>query len=711
VSTADFLTGAFTFGVLLACAAISASVIVSRRGGADLTGAARVTAWLTLAVGFVFVAHLFPGMLGGLSSTSVTVTAAMLLALSLSVPERLYRPDVEAQPIPRDTPDWVRWVGWSALGLVAVYVVGWMSAHGGVYLSQQDVVSFHLPNVVAWIQEGSLWGIHDWIPNRAPGNYPQTGDVYMLATILPWDSDFLVRFAGLPFLGLAGAAIYAAGGEVGAPRGVAALSAAAVLAMPAVSYIALNGLADPEMVGAFAAGGFFLLRHWRTGDGFDLALAGLGLGLAFGSRWYAVPAVAIVVGVWLLGRVVTPARRRGFWRDAGVLVGIVALVGGFWLLRNWIESANPVFPVEVSPLGISLFDAPRDEFRDLYGFTLAHYLTDFDVLGEYIWPRFLDILTFTAVALWGGVVAAGVVAWRRREPLSGRVIALSVSALLILAVYLGTPYTAFGEEGVPFEAWVNSRYVVPAFLCAAPALAWLIGRSRGLTVVGVPILGLLILDALRRAIDDDVLAQASLPLKDAVVGAVVVGLAVAVGFAWRRLSASGLSSRTRFALALAAAGAVGLVVAFAQENRFTEDRYEGIGPDATYINETAPTGNKVGLLGDGFVSYHLFGPRLGNELTYIGRREREMLRPLDRFGPFRRAVRRGDYDLIAWRSLDTLEAELPTQQARWLEEMGWTRTAEGVNTLLNSDVAIYLPPENKDANEDAADPELPAATG
>jgi hypothetical protein len=151
----------------------------------------------------------------------------------------------------------------------------------------------------------------------------------------------------------------------------------------------------------------------------------------------------------------------------------------------------------------------------------------------------------------------------------------------------------------------------------------------------------------------------------------------------------------RLGLALAAAGVIGVGVAYAQEDRFTDGRYEGIGPDAAYINATAPTGNEVGLIGDGFVSYHLFGPRLGNEVTYIGERRAEMLRPFDRFGPFRRAVRSGDYDLIAWRSLDTLDAELPTRQARWLEEMGWTRTAEGPNTLLNAEVAIYLPPEEK----------------
>ena len=95
--------------------------------------------------------------------------------------------------------------------------------------------------------------------------------------------------------------------------------------------------------------------------------AGLGLGLAFGTKWYAVPAVAVVVVVW---------GRHGCWRDGPPaaprrdgrgLVGIVGCVGGFWLLRNLVESGNPFFPVKVSPFGVTLFDAPPDIERSSTG--------------------------------------------------------------------------------------------------------------------------------------------------------------------------------------------------------------------------------------------------------------------------------------------------------------------------------------------------------
>lgn len=689
MSKADFVTGAFAFAVVLGGAGIAATVVVGRRRAADLAGVPWLVAWLTVAAGFVFVAHMLPGIVGGLSSASVVATTVMLVALSTLVPERLARPAPAPAPRPAVEPRWVLWVGLGAVGVVAAYVVGWVLVHAEEALAQPDVVSFHLPNLVAWIKEGSVWGIHDWIPNRAPGNYPQTGDVYMLAAMLPWESDFLVRFVGLPFLGLAGLATYAAGRELGAPVGVSSLTAAALLAMPAVTYIALQGLADPEMLGTFAAGGFFLLRHWRTRDGFDLVLAGIGLGLSFGTRWYAVVAVAAVVGVW--GIASLARKRPGVWRDGCVLVGLVALLGCFWLLRNWIESGNPVFPVKVAPFGITIFDAPPDTYRELHGATLAHYLTDYEAVRINIWPRFLDFMSFTAVLLWVGIALAALRAFHRREPLWGHILALAGIAAVVGIVYIGTPYTGAGPDAR--DAYTNSRYVVPALVCAVPALAWFLARARELTMAGAVLLGLAVLDAIRRSRE--------LPIGDVSAGALLAGvvvvaaIAAAIHLSRERVDLARISRPVAAVAALVVAGALALA-AYVQEERFADARYTQVGPDADFAN-AAPPGTRIGIVGDGFVNYPLFGPDLEHDVAYIGERDREMLRPFEEFGEFKEAVRQGDYDAIAWRDLDTLTPDLPARQARWLERLGWQKAAEGENALLlGTEVRVYLPPAAKD---------------
>jgi hypothetical protein len=689
VTGAEYFNGALVLGIVLGCAAVCASVLVARHRAADLAGVPRAVAWGVIAAAFVYFAHLIPGILGGLAAGTVVATAVMLTAVALSIPERFRRPDVPEAPAPAREPRWVTWIGAGAVVAVATYLLGWALDNGGIYLGQQDVVSFHLPNVIQWVQDGSLWGIHDWIPNRAPGNYPQTGDVFMLAAILPWDSDFAVRFVTYPFVALMGMAIYAAGRELTAPPGTAALVAAAVAAMPAVSYIAVSGLADPEMLGLFAAGAFFLLRHWRTGDWFDLAIAGIGLGLAFGARWYAVPAVGAVLLVWAVAR--WRRGRAGFAAETGALAGLVALAGGFWLLRNWIESGNPVFPVEVAPLGLALFDAPRDVYRELYGFTLANYVTDFDVIGEHIWPRFLDFLSFTSLAVWAAALAGGVLAVRRGGPSAGPVLAIAAVSAIIFIAYIGTPYTGAGEEGAPFEAWVNSRYVIPALVCGAPALAWLIGTRPGLLAIAAPLLGIATLDALRRSGDFPGGGVGAAALFG---GLVLLVLAAVAAFIVIEIQATRRSRGFALATGLAIFAAAVAIGAW-QEDRFSDGRYEGLGPEVDYVNE-APAGSRVGIVGDGFVNYPLFGPSLENEVSYVGRRREEMLRPHTRFEAFERALRGDRYDFIAWRSLDTLDEELPFTQAAWLDRLGWRRVEHGDNPLLNSEVAIYLPPRERE---------------
>ena len=127
-------------------------------------------------------------------------------------------------------------------------------------------------------------------------------------------------------------------------------------------------------------------------------LAGVGLGLALGTKWYGVSAFAVVLASgW--------PRAGRLDRELLVLCGVVLLAGGFWLLRNLVLSANPVFPVKVSVAGMTLFDAPYDVIR-AGGFTLAHYAGDSSVWRTYLWPAFKDSYGFALFVAVAGSLAA-----------------------------------------------------------------------------------------------------------------------------------------------------------------------------------------------------------------------------------------------------------------------------------------------------------------
>lgn len=490
--------------LLSAGCSVAAAVLIVRRRLPEVTGAPGVLACGVLAVlGFVAV-HLLPGALGILGRGSVAACAVLLAGAALAVPSR---PAAVVEPQFPSAPASGR-LSW-ALALVgaaaaAVYALAQGAQHGGIATRDVDMTTFHLPGVARWIQTESLWGIHNFVPHWSFGTYPNTSDVVTLGAVLPFDNDFLVPFVNYPALALAAVAVYVLGRELGAPAAPAALFASTFTAMRVVADPAFAGLADTLMLATFGAGVAFLLRSRRTGARSDLVLAGLALGLCFGTKWYAVPAVVLAAAAWAGAGLLESRPTREVVRGVAALVGLVTLSGGFWLLRNLVQTGNPVFPVEIGLGGVTIFAAPEDLNRSLYGSSLADYLDDPGVWRRLLWPSFLYEMGWAAVVLWGALPVAVVVAWLRRDEASGRtapavpVAMCVVIAAAVGAVYLFIPYTAYGPEGAPFLAYVNARYVVPALMVAAALGAWATGRlpRAGLALQGLALLALF--DALRR---------------------------------------------------------------------------------------------------------------------------------------------------------------------------------------------------------------------
>jgi hypothetical protein len=273
-----------------------------------------------------------------------------------------------------------------------------------------------MPTVATWIDQGSIWGIADWVPNAFFGAGPGNGSVIVLSATLPWSNDFLGHLAMYPYVVLVAVALYALARELGAPGPTAVLLALMVTAVPVVVQPGLTrGLLDPLMYSMLAIGVVFLIRHDRSAARADLVLAGLALGICFGTKFYGYTVVAAVLAIWVVARLI---RGIGAGRVLRELTGLGALIlaaGGIWMLRNWVETGNPLLPLTIEPLGITLFEAPADPQRRLFGFTIADYIGDLSVWTDTLAHQFriaagapLVVLTATTLA------AAGLLFSRRR---------------------------------------------------------------------------------------------------------------------------------------------------------------------------------------------------------------------------------------------------------------------------------------------------------
>jgi hypothetical protein len=671
----DFLAGTLLFA-LMALAVLAATALIVRRRLAHLDRLERVLAAIVVGTAILIGVHLVPLLLGILDRATVLAAAALAVVLATRVRPAAPGPpeDRGPRPPPSGPLDWAL----AAVGaaIAAVAAVADLRRWAANEIVGVDPLTFHLPNIGRWIQTGSLWQIDQFVPLLAHGNYPNNGDVVLLSTVLPWHNDFLVRAPICFYLVVTAVAVAALARELRAPPAAAVLAAAAVVSVPIVGLATIpRALPDSLLWATFACGALFLLRHAHSGRRADLVLAGTALAIAFGTKWYGISSVAVLVVVWTAARLLRPgAGRLAALRD-GLLVGGLAVLGdGAWAARNVVESANPVFPAKIAAFGVTIFDAPRDVIVERVGFSIIDYLGDPPVLGQ-LAEEVYDGLGLLAIACAVGLVAAAIVGRRERER---RVLALIAAAVTLVPVYAWLPGTALGNRGDPSLASVNTRYAIPVLLLAAPVVAWVVGRLPRLLAIAFELALVVAVAAGARS------GYELHGARELVLPAIALALLAAAGLACWRVR------RRPAALIAAAVPAAILALAGAHrvEQRINVGRYVGVDPAIDALLRIAPSGRRIGLASDWSVGglspiWPSFGTRIANHVEYVGYFD-GFLRRYPTRRRFQEALARGRYDVIVVGR--GFYPPQPTREQRWAIDAGWRTVA------LSTRLRVLVPP-------------------
>lgn len=647
--------GRFVVGVAVLAATLGGSAwvatVVLRRRLDGLRGAVRVVGWAVVFTAALVAVHLLPAAVGLLSPLAVVVTALALSAVATAVPARSAAPEAPHAGEHDDAAE-SRW-SWLLVAVSGSLLAGWLLAHARANatadLRHPDIETFHLPVVARWLQRDSIWGNDQFVPFFANGNYPQNGNVLQLAAILPFDQDAFVKFVFHPFLALTVVAVYALGRELGAQRPVAWLAGMAFAGAPIVAYGTTVAVTDTLLYFAFAAGALFLLRHRRTRAAADLVVAGVALGLAFGTKWYGVSGVAAFVVVWLVHRAVTERRVGAPLRDTVLVGGLVALAGGIWLVRNLAFTPSPLFPSSVPPL----FDAPPDVYTERFGFTIADYLLDGGVWVDRLLPGWWDSVGATApVALLGLAAAAVLLATRRWRPATvSSLVLCCATATVLLVLYALTPHGAYGPEGDPLLVGPNSRYGLTAIVLACALTAAVAGRLGRLRIVVEVALAASVLVGLATYAE-----LVSESLWAALTAVVLIAVLLVVRGRDRLAALRAPAWRLRLAAAGAAMIVAGAVGALEVQQRHAAGRYASGDAVLEWITRNAAGGHRIGIAGNlaevdpsrepPRPIYGAFGPRLDNHVAYVGPFVDGMLRRYHEPRAFTRALARGRHDLL-----------------------------------------------------------------
>jgi hypothetical protein len=287
------------------------------------------TCWVGGLLGAVATMYFLWGLAGYVHSPPLNFGVAIALAVALVF--FLYRFLLAA----KDT-GWVGWGIWAAIFVIMIteFVLGLLPP------TSRDELTHHLAIPKLYAEAGSIVEV-----TMAPyAYYPMLVDMLFTPWVY-WGYDFLPKWIHALYGYLTGLLLYAyLAQRMNQVYGL--LGWFFYLSTPVVLRLSHWGYVDLALA-FYTCAALLCLVRWREERGPNkwLALAGLSLGFALASKPNGLVAALVIALLFLLGIVKPP--RRGLMvvvREVLCLgtLGLAPLLP--WLIKNWWQTGNPLFP-------------------------------------------------------------------------------------------------------------------------------------------------------------------------------------------------------------------------------------------------------------------------------------------------------------------------------------------------------------------------------
>ncbi|MFT3863856.1 MAG: hypothetical protein QM729_06255 [Solirubrobacterales bacterium] len=594
------------------------------------------------------------------------------------------------------------WMSLTAIAVIAIVAFTWAvtakhALDSGIF--NFDSLWYHMPFSADIFQSHSTTGMHHVETVFVNWFYPQNSELLHAVGMLLTGRDTLSLFINFGWLAVAFLAAYCVGRPYG--RGIPALIAAAILVGCHTLVVREPGAAKNDLMAAalLLAGLAILVEAWNAhpaaddaGDplaapdafadtrairgelrtqalyGWPLAMAGLAVGLAAGTK---VTVLALAGALSIAVLFLAPAGKR--WKAAGWWFIPALIGGGYWYLRNLLESGNPL--PQVTKIGPISLPHPERLQEGRPNFAITHYATDTGIWRHYFFPGLHDAFgSLWPLVLLGAVAACLLAIFSGRDKL---IRWLGAVALFGLVAYLFTPLGAAGAQGEPTGFAINVRFVIPALLAAlvlVPLPRLLDGPKRQWGLIAALVAVYLVTDRPDQALHDKARIFALAFVIVFVAVPTLIWLARRDGLPGRLLAAS---------LAALALGAI--VLGYPVERHYLNHRFAnvsaatsvpGMDLDAAYAWARGVRDSRIGLAGTtaGFAGYGFYGPDISNRVTYLGEPgPHGAYNAIPTCKRFRAAVNDADLDyLVTSPFLNFLHSSKPisSPEARWLAGSG-----------------------------------------
>ncbi len=325
-----------------------------------------------------------------------------------------------------------------------------------------DPFIYNLTFPASWLSSGSIHYVQLPFGAQAATYYPLNTELFYLWIIKPWHEDFLVNCGQTPFWILSGLAVAALARETGVGRPGAVVAGTAAMLIPGVIQQATVARVDIAMSAWLLISIYFALRWSKTRQAGHLLLFGLCVGLLVGTKSIGI-LYSVVPGLIFLNGL--RKRKLRVFSDIIIVAALAAATGGFWYIRNWMITGNPLFPLNVELAG-------RTVFAGAYGSSAMQLFRATDNLELSRILSFFVGLPMTFLLTVSSSVAIVMVLLNRREG-SGKLYLMAAPWLLIALFWFINPYNNL----------TNGRFLFPAFMLLCYSLGVIVHDGKGVFTV------------------------------------------------------------------------------------------------------------------------------------------------------------------------------------------------------------------------------------
>jgi hypothetical protein len=250
----------------------------------------------------------------------------------------------------------------TALVALSVAAVGWQLLVALVLPPfAYDALTYRLTTIAGWMQQGDIGTVPLTLCCE---HYPLTVELVMAWPMVLLGSDALVNTVQVVYVVLGSLAVAGLARSAGCANRTALTAACLFAVTPIVLTQAPVGYVDLMVAALALASLHAFVRFSATSDLRRLVPGAVGAGVLLGTKGIGIIwAAALMATAFVL--VVLALRRRDLTRAAAVgglavVVTVSLTLGGFWFVRNWVTTGNPVHPFRVEVAGVVLFDGPAD---------------------------------------------------------------------------------------------------------------------------------------------------------------------------------------------------------------------------------------------------------------------------------------------------------------------------------------------------------------